>query len=115
MRLRTWHFEHAFVLVVLSVVALYSRSLVEWLGVIAVYFSFAHAAIADRMAERQALQLRPEVECYRWSTRYFVGKEVVWVAYFVAHRSYSALVGCALFLAYPVWRKFWRSVHPIGS
>jgi hypothetical protein len=48
------------------------------------------------------------VSCYRWSTRLFVGKEIVWLAYFTASRTYSALVGVLVFLAYPAWRRYWR-------
>lgn len=116
MTLRTWHAEVAVVAGFLAgvVVATGNRPL-EWIGAGAVLLSFMHGAVADRMAERQAARARPDVECWRWSVRYFVGKELLWVVYFIAHRSYAALVGCGLFLAYPVWRRAWRSVRPIGG
>lgn len=76
--------------------------------------SFGHAAISDRMTEKQAAMVRPDVECYRWSWRYFIGKEALWVAYFILHRSYAALVGCGLFLVYPAWRKVYRRRRPLA-
>jgi hypothetical protein len=116
MTLRTWHFESAFALAVLSGVALASGGgAVEWIGAAAVFCSFRHGIIADRMAERQAVAVKPDVHCWRLAGRYFVAKELLWVGYFVAHRSYAALVGCGLFLAYPAWRKLWRRWHPIAA
>lgn len=112
MTVRTWQVEAAVVLAVLSGVAvLTGNTATEWLGTGAVFLSFSHGQVADRMAERQAAMEKPDVHCW-WKARYyFVGKELLWVAYFLAHRSYAALVGCALFLLYPVWRSWWRSVH----
>ena len=66
-------------------------------------------ARADEKAEREAARAHPEVACWRWSLRYYVAKELLWLAYFVAHRSWSALVGVVVFLAYPAWRRLWRS------
>lgn len=107
--IRTWQIESAVALTVLSAVAYCGgNSLIEWLGVGAVWLSFMHGQVADRMVERQAAQAIPDVHCFRTARWYFAGKEVLWVAYFVAHRSYSALVGCALFLAYPLWRAWYR-------
>lgn len=106
---RTWQLESAVALGVLSLVAvLGGNHATEWLGVGAVWLSFMHGQVSDRLVERQARLERPEVHCWRYSRLYFAGKELLWVAYFVAHRSYAALVGCALFLAYPVWRAWYR-------
>ncbi len=81
--------------------------------------------MAERLTEREALRDRlqlsrvfftddgmPAVDCYRWSTRYLVGKEALWLAYFVLHRSWAALAGVGLFLVYPLWRRIWRGQHP---
>lgn len=115
MKLRTWHGEWAFVIAVLSTVNLVTHAkAVEWIGAAAVLLSFGHAAISDRMAEKQAAMSQPDVECFRWSWRYFVGKETLWVAYFVLHRSYAALVGCGVFLLYPAWRRLYRKVSPLN-
>ena len=88
--------------------------LVELVGAAAVTLSFAHAQVADRLAERDAARARPSVDCHRWATRYLVGKETLWLAYFAAHRSWSALAGVALFLVYTPWRRWWRARHPLG-
>jgi len=109
-RLRTWQLESAVALAVLSLVAaLGGNRAVEWLGVGAVWLSFMHGQVSDRMAESQARAVVPDVHCWRWARWYFAGKEVLWVAYFLAHRSYSALAGCALFLAYPLWRRWYNA------
>lgn len=115
MRFRTWHAEWVVVALVLIVVNVVTQAaLVEWVGAAAVLLSFGHAAVADRMAERQARMAKPDVECYYLNRRYFVGKELLWVAYFIIHHSYAALVGCAVFVAYPVWRGWYRSRCPLG-
>ena len=52
---------------------------------------------------------------HRWAGRYFLGKELLWCVYFIAHGSWSALAGVGLFLAYPFWRRLWRRWHPIAA
>lgn len=114
--MRTWHLEIAVVAAVLVVVALATGGgAIELIGAGAVTLSFAHAQVADRLAEREASRARPSVECHRWATRYLVGKEALWLAYFVAHHSWSALAGVILFLAYSPWRHWWRARHPLGA
>jgi hypothetical protein len=114
--MRTWHIELAAVASILVAVALLTDpGLVELLGAGAVTLSFAHAQVADRLAEREASRARPSVACHRWATRYLVGKETLWLAYFVAHRSWSALAGVVLFLAYAPWRRWWRAGHPLAG
>lgn len=111
--MRTWHFEWLFVTAVLVAVNLATgKGGAEWIGALAVLLTFGHASISDRMAEKQASMTKPDVDCFRWSWRYFVGKEALWVMYFIAHHSYSALVGCAIFLAYPFWRTWYRKHFP---
>jgi hypothetical protein len=123
---RTWHFETAVVAAVLLVVALASGGgVLELVGAGAVLLSFGHASVADRLAEaererRAYVKLdgdtdKHAVECHRWATRYLVGKEALWLVYFVALGAWSALAGVALFLAYPVWRRWWRRLHPLGG
>lgn len=108
-KLRTWHFEVAFVAVVLgAVLALTAAPWRELFCAAAVLASFGHAQVSDRLAEHQASLVSAPVSCFRWSARYFVAKELLWVAYFVATGAYAALVGCGVFLAYPVWRRYWR-------
>lgn len=114
--IRTWHIEHAVVAALLfGTVVVTSGGWVEVVGAVAVQASFGHAGIAVRLQEREQLRERPEVDCYRWLGRYFIGKEVAWFIYFVAHQSWSALVGVGVFLAYPVWRHWWRKRHPVNG
>jgi hypothetical protein len=113
-RFKTHYAEWAVVAVILAGVNLLTRAkAIEWIGAGAVLLSFGHASISDRMAEKQARMSAPDVECYRWSVRYFAGKEVLWVVYFIMHHSYSALVGCGVFLVYPFWRVVYRRWKPL--
>ena len=116
MQIRTWMIEAAVVAAALSIVAIFRGSWVEWVGAGAVLFSFMHGQIADRhsFAERMA-GIRgegPQVECWKWSGRYYLAKEILWVVYFIEHHSWNALVGCGLFLIYPLWRRYWTSRRP---
>lgn len=125
MTIRTWHLELAVVGVVLAAVALLTGGPIELVGAGAVTLSFAHAQVADRLAEaereRRAYVRFADaddahaVSCHRWATRYLISKESLWLAYFAAHRSWSALAGVGLFLAYPAWRRWWRARHPLGD
>lgn len=122
--MRTWKAEIAVVAGVLGTVAIASGGgVVELLGATAVTLSFAHAQVADRLAEGESERRKFEpdeiadrhaVDCYRWAGRYLVSKEILWSVYFVAHRSWSALAGVGLFIAYPAWRRWWRARYPIG-
>ena len=112
--MKTWHFELVFVATVLAMVVIASGAApVEWLGAAAVTLTFAHAQVADRLAERDAAREKPSVECHRWATRYLVTKESLWLVYFVLHHSWSALAGVGLFLAFPIWRRWWRKQKPL--
>lgn len=114
--MRTWHIELGVVAAILLAVAIATGGgVIELLGAGAVTLSFAHAQVADRLAEREASRARPSVVCHRWATRYLIGKEALWLAYFVAHRSWSALAGVVLFLAYAPWRRWWRARRPLGA
>lgn len=107
--MRTWKLESAFVAtILLTVWACTGFKFVELIGVAAVLFSFMHAQVSDRMAEKEALRTVPDVECHRWSVRYLITKELCWLGYFACTKSWSALVGVGVFLAYPVWRSWYR-------
>lgn len=105
----TWRAEMAFVAVVIGGVSWASGGWRSWIVAVAVVLSFGHAQVADRMREKEAARAMPDVECWRWSERYFVGKEAAWALYFFASRSWPALAGVAVFLAYPAWRRVWRA------
>lgn len=114
--LPTWVFELSVVYTILSaVVVLTNGSALEWIAVGAVTASFAHGQVAERMAAKEAAREKPDVHCHAWSTRYFVGKEILWFVYFAAKGSYAALAGVVLFLLYPVWRKLWKCTNEKSS
>lgn len=62
--IRTWHIEALVVGSALATVVLLSgRTVVEWVGALAVLASFMHAQIADRLAEREAARVgRPALK-----------------------------------------------------
>lgn len=112
--MKTWQLEMAVVAVVLATVAIVSGGgALELVGAGAVLLSFGHAQVADRLAEaererRAYVRFADDahsVACYRWAARYLVGKEALWLVYFVLHASWSALAGVVLFLLYPLWRR----------
>jgi hypothetical protein len=111
-KLKTWHIETAVVYSILIGVNLYvDADLIGWVGAVAVALSFGTTSISARMTEAQEKLAEKTVHCYKWFNFYYVGKEITWVAYFVMLKSWSALVGCFVFGAYPVWRKLytqWR-------
>lgn len=112
--MKTWHGEMAVVSLALLGSALLSGARpIDFLASFAVLMSFGHANVGERMREREAARARPEVHCHQWLDRYFVAKELAWVGYFVATRAWPALVGCFIFLAFPIWRRTWRQRHPM--
>lgn len=107
--MRTWQGELAGVAIILGAVLLVTHApWIEVVGSAAVLASFAHAQVSDRLAEREAARQTPDVHCHAWARRYFLVKEALWLVYFVTKGAWSALVGCAVFLAYPAWRTWWR-------
>lgn len=116
--IKTYMVEEVFVCMVLVAVAiLSSKGLIEWLGVAAVFFTFKHSVIANRMEEAEANRIKKNepiiVECYKKQTRFFYIKEILWFGYFIWLGAWSALVGVVVFLLYPLWRKVWRKYQPM--
>lgn len=131
--MKTWHYETAFVALVLFLVTFFFKNTpIEYVGSLAVLLTFGHAQISERLAEREALRnllyrLREEgiekvvrkkdplqVDCYKKMLYYFVGKELCWCVYFLTSKSYAALVGVVVFLLYPLWRRYWRKIKPLS-
>lgn len=113
----TWHIEVLFVLPLLMIPAIViNKGWVEWIGVAAVFFSFMHASVAERLAEaekiRSTIYNAPDhpiaVHCYSKLEKYFYTKEVCWCLYFFILGAWSALIGVFIFLIYPSWRKIYR-------
>lgn len=112
--IRTWHIENAVVVAALITTAIVSGgTITEWIGAAAVFCGFCHGSIAERLREREAARPSPAVECYHLLGRFFLAREILWTAYFVLLDAWSALVGCALFAAYPLWRRWWRARNPL--
>lgn len=112
--MKTWHIEVIIVMIILSLQLFFTNfSINEIICSCAVLFTFKHAQIADRMQERQSIMEKPDVHCYKWSNRYFILKEAMWICFFLMTKSYAALSGAILFSLYPLWRKYWRRMHPI--
>ena len=116
MRIRTWHVESFFVALVLglSTLLLTQGRAQDWVATIAVWITFGHASVAHRLEEVQAKRATPEVHCRQWLTRYLVAKESCWILAFVWAGLYPPLVGTALFLLYPAWRRLYRAYFPLG-
>ena len=115
---QTYVIEYVFVGGVLIAIALIShKGLVEWLGVLAVFLTFGHTSIADRLHEREAkrynIDKKVEVNCYWKLNYYFYAKELCWLIYFLLLGAWSALAGVFIFLLYPLWRKVYRKYHPV--
>ncbi len=112
--MKTWKIELLIVAIVLLVQLCFRAfTFSEIICSFAVLFTFMHAQIADRMQERQSLLTRPDVDCYKWSNRYFIIKEFMWITFFLMTNAYAALSGAILFFLYPAWRKYWRKVNPL--
>lgn len=115
----TWHFETAFVFLILLTVALLTspsldalsdtaqltQFLVVWLSVFAVLGSFLHAKVGYRMAEALEAQEAPPSSCYEWSGKYWLSKEILWFLVFLLSGAYPAIAGTIIFILYPAWRK----------
>lgn len=117
---RTYVIEYALIALVLVTVAVVSKKgWVEWLGVLAVFLTFGHASIAERLREREALRHQSrspiEVACYWKLPYYFYAKEIVWLLYFILIGAWSAIAGVVVFLVYTPWRSYYRKWHPVSS
>ncbi len=121
-KIRTYHFEEGFVLLVLVAVGFFAgKSPVEWIGVLAVFFTFKHTIIAERLQEAEAERAKKEglesvtVECYPKLGQNFIIKECLWFVYFILLGAWSALAGVIIFLLYPLWRKYYRKNRPLSE
>lgn len=116
--MKTWKAEVLVAAAVLAAAALAGGArAIDALSALAVLATFCHVQVAERLRENHVAAHSPReianiVHCHHWLTRYLVAKELLWVAFFVATRSWPALAGCGLFLLYPVWRRWWRNRHP---
>ena len=114
MNIKTWYIEALIVAIVLFLQLFFTGfHAPEIICSLAVFFTFLHAQVADRMQERQAILENPDVHCYWKSNWYFATKEFLWIAFFFMTSAYAALSGAILFSIYPFWRKYWRKIKPL--
>jgi hypothetical protein len=114
MKIRTWHFESAFVAIALTtVIYLFGQHWHEWIGALAVWLTFGYISIAFRLQEaeeeRQSKAGDVMVDCHWKAKYYFLGKELTWLPLFAILGSYTSMAGVFIFLAYPYWRRWWVS------
>lgn len=115
----TYQWEAIMVSIILIITGLLSdKGWVEWIGVLAVFFTFMHASVAERLAEseghRKTMGEDIYVDCYYKLPKYFYLKEICFFFYFSLMGAWSAVAGVFIFLAYPIWRKAWRKRFPIS-
>lgn len=112
--MRTWKAEAIVVALVLFVQLFFTHfNYPEIVASLAVFFTFLHAQVADRMQERQAILETPDVHCHWKLNWFFVIKEFLWISFFLMTSAYAALSGGVLFFLYPFWRKYWRKINPL--
>jgi len=119
----TYHIEMAVVGIILITAAIISKKWwVERVGVLAVFLTFWHASVADRLEEaehhRQQKTNHQEDEhtvwCYHKLQKYYYGKELCRTIYFIALGARSALIGVVVFMLYTPRRRLYRKHHPMG-
>jgi hypothetical protein len=112
--MKTWHYEVIFVgLVLCGVTIFFANNWINWITTAAVWVTFNHAQIADRLQERQGVMDKPTVECYHKLNKLFATKEVLWIVAFVLMKNYAAIIGSIMFALYPIWRKIYRKYKPL--
>ena len=119
-KVQTFIIEYLFIGAILTAVAVISeKGWIEWIGVVAVFLTFGHASIAERLREREALRHLArtplEVECYWKLPYYFYAKESLWLVYFILIGAWSAIAGVIVFLFYGPWRTYYRKWHPVSD
>lgn len=112
--IRTWHIEATVMAAILAATVIISDGgSTEWIGAAAVWLATRHMSVADRGREKDERRAVPDVSCLAWLDRYLVGKELFFCWYFIRLEAWSALVGGALFLVYPFWRRLYRRWRPM--
>lgn len=110
----TWHYETLVAAIILFLVAALTspspqedlrQFAINWISAFAVLGSFLHAKVGYRMSEAMEAAAMPEVSCYKYSGKYWIGKEILWFFVFLLSGAYPAIVGNIIFIIYPAWRK----------
>lgn len=102
-------YEAAFVFVLLACsAALTGGRATDWISALAVFFTFTHGQISFDFQEAQDALQKPTVPAYKWSGRFFVIKECLWVSAFTLLQAWPLLAGTVIFATYPYWRRWFR-------
>jgi len=81
--------------------------LVNWLSAIAVFGSFLYANTSHRMTELAKTTNASVTATAQWSERYWIGKEIIWIAVFFMNGIYPAILSSLIFICYPIWRRIY--------
>lgn len=102
--MKTYQLELGFVsAILLSVWYFNEPNMQEFIGTLAVIFTFCYVQVATRLDEKSTKESLP---CSHWLTKYLFIKETLWLIYFIVFlKAWSAAIGVCLFLLYPFWRK----------
>lgn len=115
MKITLYHIEIMVILLVLGLPLLFTDTIrtTELIATAAVFFTFLHAQMGNRLQEAEAAKDKPSVENAWHIVLFQIAKESLWVVFFFMTQAWAALVGAIVFLAYPFWRKWYRKRHPL--
>lgn len=104
--MKTWKIEAFVAAIILFTPLLFLPSgYVGWIGTVAVFVSFLHGQVAERLSSKQiSVPSKGYVPCHKWERIYFLTKEVLWLGYFIVLQAWPALIGVGLFILYRIWR-----------
>ena len=112
MRFRTWMKEAAVMALVLSLTTGLTIASTgdkrQILAGVAVFVTFMHAQVSDRLRAYSLGETPAPPECARMERIYYYVKEVLWFFFFASIASWPTLAGTACFLLYPKWRNHVR-------
>gem|GEM_PF-1826035 len=91
-----------------SIAAMSGNRPTDWLGAAAVFITFLHGQLSFDLQESQSKMPAPDVDNYRWTSRLFVTKEILWITTFAIAGCWPLCAGSILFATYPHWRKALR-------
>lgn len=113
---KTWYYEAAVMALLLGISLMFGVvNLAALLSAAAVFTSFMHCQVSDRLREYASGQQAVPPECHTKERYYFFLKEILWIATFISLQAWPALIGSFGFIIYPIWRKFWRQRKSNGQ
>ena len=115
MKFTVYHAEILFIIAVLVLPLCFSETIrtTEWIATAAVFFTFLHAQMGNKMQEADAAKTKPAVKHSAMIIVYQILKEGLWVVFFFMTHAWAALLGAVVFFCYPFWRTWYRNKHPL--